>query len=250
MQRAEQYLGQSLADYQELSRLATPAYQFANGMQTSQRKIPFSGGVGNIGTNYLWAQLLPLYQKEFRDFQRKVTSLGQGGAVVDESKIKPWPAANFKLIASDAETYPVGVGAKVFTDRNFKIQSVAPELLGLTGIRFSHEAAKKGKLGPIEFDASEPVRILVGYFNNPQKGWLQVPQLENAAQADERGGVDTVLGNAVTIEGCPSVDVHAFLYEAGRQKLELIGKGSFLILGVVPATVELTPRDAGRGAAK
>jgi len=250
MTQAAQYLGQSLAYYQELSRLATPAYQFANGMHTSQRKIPFSGGAGNVGINYLWSQLLPLYQTEFSDFKRKVASLGQGGVAVDESKIKPWPAATFKLISNEAETYRVGVGAKVFTDRNFMIQSLAPELVGLTGIRFSHEAAKKGKNRPIEFEASEPVRILVGYFNNPQKGWLQVPQLENAAQADERGGVDTVLGNAVTIDGCPSVDVHAFLYEAGRQKLELIGKGSFLILGVVPATVELTPRDAERGAAK
>jgi hypothetical protein len=250
LERAVPYLGQSLAFYQELARRATPAYHFANGMQTSQRKIPFSGGAGKVGTNYLWSQLLPLYQTEFTDFKRKVAGLSQGGAAVDESKIKPWPAAPFKLISREAETYPVGVGAKVFTDRNFKIQSLAPELAGLTGIRFSHEAAKKGKNRPIEFEADEPVRILVGYFNNPQKGWLQVPQLENAAQADERGGVDTVLGNAVTIDGCPSVNVHAFRYEAGRQKLELIGKGSFLILGVVPATVELTPRDAGREAAK
>ena len=250
LERASQYLGESLADYQELSRLASPAYQFANGMQTSQRKIPFNGGVGRVGTNYLWSQLVPLYQRELTDFRLKLERLKQGQVAVDESKIKPWPAAAFTLLSTNAETYQVTVGAKVFSDRNFAIASLAPELEGLVGIRFSHELAKKGRYRPIEFEASEPVRILVGYFNSDQKGWLQVPQLENAAQADERGGVDTLIENAATISGCPNVNIHAFRYEAGRQKLELIGKGSFVILGVVPQTEELEKRDAGRRAAK
>ena len=79
---------------------------------------------------------------------------------------------------------------------------------------------------------------MVGYFNSKQKAWLQVPKLEFAAQADERGGVDAVIENAATISGCPNVDVHAFRFDAGEQKLELIGKGSFVILGVVPQSVE------------
>ena len=97
---------------------------------------------------------------------------------------------------------------------------------------------------------SEPVSVLVGYFNSRQPVWLPVPSLETAAQADERGGVDTVLENAASIEGSPNVNVHAFRFNAGRQKLELIGKGSFVILGVVPQSVKLEKRDAGKGAAK
>ncbi len=128
------------------------------------------------------------------------------------------------------------VGAKVFTDRNFTIQSLAPQLNGLTGIRFSHETAKRG-LAPVEFEVAEPVQVLVGYFDSPQKAWLQVPKLEFAAQADERGGVDTLLEHAAAVSSCPEVNVHAFRFDAGQQKLELIGKGSFLILGIVPQTV-------------
>ena len=108
---------------------------------------------------------------------------------------------------------------------------------GLTGIRFSHSAAKDG-LPPIEFEAGEPVYVLVGYFDSKHKAWLQVPKLEFAAQADERGGVDTVLENAATIASCPNVNLHAFRFDAGKQKLELIGKGSFVVLGVVPQTVK------------
>jgi len=91
------------------------------------------------------------------------------------------------------------------------------------------------------------VRILVGYFQEERPMWLQVPNLETAAHADERGGVEVVLRNAAVIDNSPLVDVHAFAYEAGRHKLEMIGTGSFVVLGVVPQSTELKPGDAGKG---
>ena len=250
MEHAEQYLAESLADYQKLAEMTRDTYRYANSMQTSQRKIPVSGGYKGVGTNYLWSQLVPLYQRELTEFQTKLGQLRESASAtnsVDESQIRPWPSAAFRLISTNAETYKVETGAKVFADRNFVIESVAPELNGLTGIRFSHDAAKKGRYEPVEFEVDKPVQVLVGYFKSNQKGWLQVPQLEVAAQADERGGVDTVIENAAAISGCPAVDIHAFRFEAGRQKLELIGKGSFVVLGIVPQSAELNKRDAHRG---
>jgi len=249
MRAAEASLAASFAAYQQLAARTDTTYNFANSMQTSQRKIPVSGGVGGKGTNYLWSQLVPLYQKELEDFQARVVQLKlETNQVVniDESSIKPWPAARFKLISTNAETYSVEAGAKVFTDRDFTLRDVAPELRGLTGIRFSHESAKAG-LPAIAFEAAEPLSVLVGYFNSNQKAWLQVPKLEFAAQADERGGVDTVIENAAEISGCPGVNIHAFRFEPGRQQLELIGKGSFVILGVVPQSAQLQKRDAHFG---
>jgi hypothetical protein len=250
MERAGIFLAESFADYQKLTALTARTYHYANSMQTSQRKIPFSGGTQGVGTNYLWSQLVPLYQTELLDFQKRLSQLKENTNatnVIDESKIKPWPPARFKLVSTNAETYKVEVGARVFTDRNSTIQLLTPELNGLTGIRFSNEAAKKGRYEPIEFEATEPVQVLIGYFKSDQKGWLQVPQLEFAAQADERGGVDTMIENAAAISECPGVDIHAFRFEAGSQKLELIGKGSFVILGVVPQTDRLERRDAHIG---
>ena len=250
MERAEGFLAESLVDYQKLAAMTQKTYRYANSMQTSQRKIPVTGGIRGVGTNYLWSQLVPLYQQELADFQKKVAQLKEGASAtssIDESQLHPWPTAPFKLISTNAQTYKVEVGAKVFTDRNFAIESLAPELNGLIGIRFSHEGAKKGRYAPIEFEVAQPVQVLVGYFKSNQKGWLQVPQLEFAAQADERGGVDSVIENAATISGCPNIDIHAFRFDAGRQKLEMIGKGSFVILGMVPQSVELKHRDAHRG---
>jgi hypothetical protein len=242
MDRAAQYLAGSFTAYQRLVALTQDTYHYANSMQTSQRKIPVPGGQGGKPANYLWSQLVPVYEKELTNFQAAVTWLKQNknlmAPAVDESKIQSWLTAAFKLISTNAETYKVEAGAKVFTDRGFTIQRVARQLDGLTGIRFSHGQAKDG-LPPLEFETSEPVAVLVGYFDDKKKAWLQVPKLEFAAQADERGGVDVVLENAASISECPNVNLHAFRFDAGRQKLELIGKGSFVVLGIVPQSVKL-----------
>jgi hypothetical protein len=222
-------------------------------MQTSQRKIPISGGVNGVGTNYHWSQLVPLYTRELEDFRAKLAALrkpGAGTPAVSGRAIEPLPAAPFKLLSTNAEVYTVRTGAQVFTDRKAGIRALALELNGLTGIRFSHEAAKNGNYEPIEFEVKEPVQVLVGYFQDKRPIWLQVPNLETAAQADERGGIEPVIRNAVAIEGSPIVNVHAFRYEPGRQRLELIGKGSFVVLGVVPQSVKIVARDAGLGSSK
>ena len=253
MEAADQYLMVSLfGDFQKLAHSAGPAYQFANSMQTSQRKIPFVGGVKGIGTNYLWSQVEPLYRKEWDDFHAKVEQLKQNpnDVATNNSSIKPWPRAQFKLISTNAEIYEVKRGARPFADLEYIIMGIAPELNGLIGMRISHKLAENEHYEPIEFETSEPVQVLVGYFNDTRDLWLQVPKLEFAAQADDRGGMETVLENAATVQGCPSVNVHAFHYEAGRQKLELIGKGSFVILGVVSQSARLEKRDASFGIQK
>jgi hypothetical protein len=242
MEKAEKFLTESFHYYQELAQRTDKTYEFANSMQTSQRKIPFTGGIGHTPTNYLWSQLVPRYRKELVDFQAKVVELKKTGGhlpSVNNANVKPWPAAPFKLISTNVETYQVRIGARPFMDRSYTIQNLAPQLKGLTGIRIWHGAAKAGHYQPIEFEVSEPVRVLVGYFNSHRSIWLQVPRLEEAAQADERGGVDTVLENAARIQSCPSVNVHAFRYGPGRHKLEFIGKGSFVVLGVIPQSVPI-----------
>jgi hypothetical protein len=252
MRNAAEFLGASFNEYRLLAGLTEETYHYANSMQTSQRKIPVRGGENGVGTNFLWSQLLPLYKKELEDFQAKLTELKQGksqraGPEIG-APIQPLPAAKFKLIGTNAETYEVKIRAQPFRDRKYAITELAPELNGLTGIRFSNEAAKNGRYEPIEFEVTEPVQVLVGYFSDTRDLWLQVPKLEFAAQAGDRGGLETVIEHAATIEECPGVDVHAFRYGLGRQKLELIGKGSFVVLGVVPQSAKLVKRDAGKGA--
>jgi hypothetical protein len=242
MERAEKFLAESFEHYQALDALTAKTYHFANSMQTSQRKIPVRGGENGVGTNYLWSHLVPFYEQELKNLQAKVLQLKSNAnstVSMDDVKLKSWPTAHFKLISTNAETYETVAGAKVFTDRKYVIEKLVPQLSGLTGIRFSHESAKNGCYDPVEIELNEPAQVLVGYFNDSRDIWLPVPKLEFAAQADDRGGVETVLENAARIQECPGVNLHAFRYESGRQRLEFIGKGSFVILGVVPQSVKL-----------
>jgi hypothetical protein len=119
-------------------------------------------------------------------------------------------------------------------------------LAGGTGIRFAHDVAAAGKYDPVEFETSEPVRIMIGYVKGSGTEWLKVPDLETDALADERGGAEPQILNAVTIAGLPAIDVHAFDYDAGRHRLEVRGHGSFLVLGVMSKSASITKRDAGR----
>ena len=146
--------------------MTTNSYHFANSMQTGHRKIPFPGAANGVGTNYHWTQVLPLYEKELADFKAHVEELKKPKPAGSETgaPIAAWPTAKFKLISTNAETYEVKLGARPFADRKYTLNELAPELNGLTGIRFSHEEAKNGRYVPVEFEVTEPVRVLIGYF--------------------------------------------------------------------------------------
>ncbi len=174
MQTAEYSLARSLDFYVKRWPLtASTNYHFANGMQTSQRKRFLSpGGLkGKPGQLSLVPAGAAFTPKSLKDFQAKVVTLqmGTNSPVVDDSKITALPSAAFQLLSTNAETYSVKVGEHPFTDRSYRIERVAPELTGLTGIAVSHAAAKSVRLGTIEIQVSEPVQVLVGYFKSDEK---------------------------------------------------------------------------------
>ena len=235
MDKAAAYLAESLDDYRKLVDLTGDTYQFANSMQTSQRRIPVRGGVGRESANYLWSQVLGVYEDELAKFRQTVADIHQGKGDVGRPKLKPFRKAEIHLLGGDAELYSVNPGAHVFADEPLAIQSVAPELRGLTGIRFSNAAAQAGKYEPIEFATDEPVDVLVGYVQSQDKQWLQVPQLENDALAAERGEAEVLIQDAAVVDTLPKIDVYTLRFGKGRHKLEVRGSGSFVVLGVVAA---------------
>jgi hypothetical protein len=81
MEAALKWLERSTIAYGPLAALTKKNYHFANSMQTSHRKIPFPGAMNGVGTNYHWSQVLPLYEKELKDFQTKVARLKAGDQV-------------------------------------------------------------------------------------------------------------------------------------------------------------------------
>jgi hypothetical protein len=124
-------------------------------MQTGHRKIPFGGATSGVGTNYHWSQVVHLYEKELADFKIQVAELKNPKAN-NTAAIPAWPAAKFKLISTNAETYEVKLGGRPFADRKYTITELAPELNGLTGIRFSHEEAKNHRMSLSSLKSPNP----------------------------------------------------------------------------------------------
>jgi hypothetical protein len=227
MERAERSLEESLEHFRKLTALTKDTYTAANSMQTAQRRVPVPGGKGGKAANYHWTHLLPIYEQELADFRAQVAALKDPASAKGRTHA-PLTPAKWKLVTPGLGTYTVQVGNTVFADSPATFTSVAPELEGLQGI-----GIRMTNTLPIEFEASEPVRVLVGYFNATGPEWRTPPTLETDATAAERGGAEPFIVDAVKFDQLPSMTVHAFEYPAGRHTLEVRNTGAYVILGIV-----------------
>lgn len=234
---------ESLDLYRKLAVLTEETYLYANSMQTPQRKIPFPNGE----TFGHWVQCLPEYEREFENFKKNLADMKAGKYPCDsegeEEEVPPLPEAPFHLLEGSCSTYTVQKGEMIFTDMTSPVTNVASELKGLTGIRFGlGEAIGEGVTVRVEFP--QDCQLLLAYMNAKGVEWLQVPDLETNTHADDRGGLNAVFVNALQAEGCPDMNIHVFQYEKGIHEIYM-GTGGYTIVGVVPAGVQIRPRNAG-----
>lgn len=241
LEKASVLMEESLEIYKELANLTEKTYLYANSMQTPQRQIPFKNGE----TYGHWTQCLPEYELELANFKKHVEDIKKG-IVPKENEggedIEPLPSSPFKLLSDSCETYTVETKNTIFTDCDWAIENCAAELVGLTGVRFGlGEAIEKGITVKLELE--EDAQILIGYMNAKGVEWLQVPDLETNTHADDRGGLDVVIANAMKVTSSPSINIHAFQYEKGIHEIYL-GTGAYVIAGVIPKDVKMTTRNA------
>ncbi len=245
MQKAAEHLAKSLETYRTLVERTSGTYRYSNTLQTGHRRIPTRGMKDDKPYYHHWEHMLPLYEDELAKFKQRVAGLDKE---TPKARSKPGPklkSVPFELLSKDAETYEVKVGAKLFTDRGYTVLQLAEELEGLTGIRFSHDAAKDGKMTPIRFKTAVPVKVLIGYFAENRPLWAKPPNPDMDSEASRHGGIEATLQNTVQVESCPAVNLHVFSFAAGEITFDPRSAGSYLILGVIPADAEVAPRDVG-----
>lgn len=243
LENAQGLMEESLKAYRELAALTDKTYLYACSMQTRQRKIPFTDGDA-FGH---WTQCLVEYENEYANFVKHLDEMKQGIFPSEESEVpegvEALVSAEFEVLSPGCEKYILEKGNSIFNDGNQIIQSIAPEIKGLTGVRVG--------LGPciesgvaVKLELKEDSQVLFGYLNAKGVEWMQVPDLETNTHADDRGGLAVVYANAMKVEGCPEVNVHAFQYEKGVHEIYM-GTGGYTIIGVVPKGVVLNARNAG-----
>ncbi|MFZ4726010.1 MAG: alpha-d-galacturonidase [Paludibacter sp.] len=232
-------LQQSLMHYSNLVELTKDSYWYANSMQTSQRRIPIGG---DDGKNKTWAELLVHYKKEFSNFQNNLILLKskQNAGNLTHSIISALPAANVKL-DGNFKTVKLVAGVSLYTDIESDVEEIAPELVGLNALLLN-SAAQTNIGTTLEFENSEPVKLLVGFFRDDQRKYAKAPTLETDAAANLYGQADPLLLNALKVDDLPAINVHAYDFKAGKNKL-LLPKGYCLILGFTNGTI--AARNAG-----
>lgn len=238
-------LNSSVASFERLTRLTKASYLYANSMQTQQRKIPMRGV---NGTFKHWKEMLPVFEKELKTFQYKIDSLKNQKDATAKTIIR-LPDFGVSLFNNKSNRYTLDSLSTPFEDTGFVIRQVAPELKELRGVRTSFaDQLKNGTF--IQFNSSQPVKLLVGYFKK-QRGafvtdtvFLKEPELETNAGADDYGQSDIKISNAVAIDGLPPVNIHVYSFAAGEHTLKL-GKGVCLILGFIQGNQVVPVYDAG-----
>jgi hypothetical protein len=142
-----------------------------------------------------------------------------------------------------AAYYAISTGKELFTDTATYIKDFAEELKELNALKLSKsKQIEDGTV--IRFTNKNPVKVLVGYFDSKDPRFLQAPQLEIDASANDYGQAEAKIRNAIIVSGMPPVHIHTYSFPAGSNTLTL-GKGAALVLGFVDDHEKIRVYDAG-----
>jgi hypothetical protein len=224
LEKADALLEESVDRFRELTGIAGPAYRTATAMETSQRRIPFPGGMDRYPN---WQQCLPMYEKELTTFRQRRAQLLSGGGAQQSTQTRILPQVAFVLEPGVGEKFTVKPGASLFMGGDATITDVAPELAGMQGIRI---ALRQG--GTLRFNLSAPAQVLVGFASGGSKN--------NSVLDPETEQWNLLLLNAVEAKGAQAMAAWSKPLAAGPNELDL-GKGQYVILGFIPATQQVTP---------
>ncbi len=235
---AEVWLEQSLNYWKKLCRLTDETYLYANSMQTAQRRIPVGGDDGKMKT---WSELLPVYQDELDALKANIEKLKAPVNSPIGSTIKALTSAKVTL-HSPVSTILMAKDAVLFENReDTRIDSLAPELTNLHALVLNRDTTRI--VGTtVDFSCEEPVKLLVGFFQDDDPKWAKAPKLETDATGNEYGQAEPILTNAVSMFQMPPVHIHAYSFSAGHHTINL-PKGIIMVAGFTSDAVR--PRDVG-----
>ena len=153
------------------------------------RRIPIAG---DDGKNKTWGELFVHYQAELENFKNNIAMLkdkAAGKISTEDVAIKSLNNAAVKFNGQWNRTR-LDEGAVLLANMpEAKIVGLAPELKGLTAFTVNGDVQRKDGT-TIDFECSEPVKLLVAYFKDDQKKYAKAPKLETDATANEYGQAD------------------------------------------------------------
>lgn len=207
-------------------------------MQTAQRRVPIGG---DDGKNKTWEELLPHYEQELENFKENLQLLRSDVQDASEVEVTPFVPANVTLINPKTDQVALAKGQSIQSGNESVIVDIAPEFNNMKALKLNPLSQRENGT-TIEFETTDSVKLLVGYFRDDQTAFAKAPTLETDASANLYGQSEPVLLNAVQLSGMPALNVHAYTFGPGKHNLNL-AKGSLLVLGFTSSDIE--QRNAG-----
>ena len=237
LEAAVPLLEKSIEQWRYLCDRTDRTYLYANSMQTAQRRIPIGGDNGKMKT---WREMLPVYQEELDALKANIEKLKNPVQAVD-ANIKVLTPAKVTLHAPTATT-SLAKAAIVFENReDTRIDSLAPELAQMQALVLNRDTTRI--VGTtVDFSCDEPVKMLVGFFQDDDPKWAHAPKLETDATGNEYGQAEPFLTNAVSLHQMPPLHIHAYFFAAGHHAIRL-PKGIIMVAGFTADAIR--PRDVG-----
>ena len=237
LENAVPLLENSIALWRQLAAMTDSTYLYANSMQTAQRRIPVGGDNGRMKT---WRELLPVYEAELAALKANIDKLKHPVAQHDVLILPAKPAEVTILSPRTSHLAPLQKGAIIFENRtDTPVDSLAPELVGLQALVLNRDSTRI--VGTtVSFECEQPVKLLVGFFQDDDPKWAKAPTLETDATGNEYGQAEPILTNAIAIEQMPKVNIHAYSLPAGSHTLRL-PKGILMVAGIT--SDDIRPRD-------
>lgn len=232
------FMEKSLEHYRKLVDLTKDTYLYANSMQTAQRRVPIGG---DDGKNKTWEELLPHYEQELENLKENLQLLRSDVQDASEVEVTPFVPANVTLINPKTDQVTLAKGQSIQSGNESVIVDIAPEFNNMKALKLNPLSQRENGT-TIEFETTDSVKLLVGYFRDDQTAFAKAPTLETDASANLYGQSEPVLLNAVQLSGMPALNVHAYTFGPGKHNLNL-AKGSLLVLGFTSSDIE--QRNAG-----
>jgi hypothetical protein len=167
--------------------------------------------------------------------------LGNEGKRISDDVQSAWKPAAYEVIG-DYKTVSITQFANVFSSGKNNIVKLAPELTGLTGVRFP--VAKGGLFEAISFTLRfvSNTRLLVGLFRDSAR---REDTRTLASIKFEKGKPDLqpILVSAITITGMPSIDVYAIQFAKGSHTVQADAGKPWIFVGAISARQKLIARN-------
>ena len=238
LDRAASLMEISLNYWQLLASITDETYLYANSMQTAQRRIPIGGDKGRYKT---WSEMTQVYQDELDALKANIVKL-KNPLDLGDVKIMPAAPAAVRLLSQNYKFTPLSHDAVLFENReDTKVDSLAPELAGMQALILNRDTSRIVGTS-VAFTCEQPVKMLVGFFQDDDSKWAKAPKLEVDATGNEYGQAEPVLTNAISLMKMPPVNVHAYHFPAGTHTINL-PKGIIMVCGFT--SDDIKPRDAG-----